>query len=336
MKLDGGRADAGNHALPGASDASADTGNAPGPGDASTQDAGARRGLRGAFLELSNDRSATFFRTAVQEMAALGMDTVVVQTESYLQQPSFARNAVDRGLLRAVLDQAATSGLKVHLGLALPEWGNGDQTLANDTAFVDGVIAAGKQSLDALLVDFAGHAAWAGCYLSLELWTPGSAAELGQLPRYVTELSKYAKQKGAFVVSMSPFVSDVAKDDGAATKTAFGAMFSSASVDIVALQDGAGARGLSVQQLGANVPYYRAMLDACKGKCAVWANVESFNADFTTAASWTRFLAQMQTLAPLVPDQISYEYTHYLMPSGPGGASATALHSAYAGWLRNP
>jgi hypothetical protein len=325
------RADATVVQQPGTLDAgpAADSGS-----DARAPGAGARHGLRGAFLELSNDRSASFFQSAIEEMAELHMDIAVVQTESYLQQPNFARNPVDRALIRAVLDQAATSGLKVHLGLALPEWGNGDESLASNASFIDGAISASKQSLDMLLQDFAGHAAWSGCYLSVELWTPGSAGQLGQLPRYASEVSQYVKQKGSFAVSISPFISDSAKDDGAATRTAFAALLSASAIDIVALQDGVGARGLSTAKLDANLPYYRAMIDACQSRCEVWANVESFNSDFTTAASWERFLAQMQTLAPLVPSQITYEYTHYLMPSGAGAASATALNKAYRAWLQ--
>jgi len=44
----------------------------------------------------------------------------------------------------------------------------------------------------------------------------------------------------------------------------------------------------------------------------------------------------MQTLAALIPNQITYEYTHFMMPSGPGGSAAAALHNSYANWLRNP
>jgi hypothetical protein len=305
------------------------------PASDAGSDAGARHGLRGAFLELSNDHAASVYSSAITEMAALGMDTAIVQTESYLESPDFSRNAVDRSLLHAVLDQAASSGLHVHLGLALPEWGNGDETLARDASFVDGAIAAAKTSLDTLLMDFAGDRAWTGCYLSLELWTPGTADQLGELPRYVREVSQYVKQQGAFAVSISPFVSDGATDGGTATRSAFSAIFADSAVDVVALQDGAGARGLSPAQLAGNLPYYRAMLDACAGKCEVWANVEAFAGNSAGAASWDRFLAQMQTLAPTIPSQISYEYTHDLASSG-GDPGASALHTAYASWLHGP
>jgi hypothetical protein len=291
--------------------------------------------LRGAFLELSNDHPARLYRDAIIEMATLGMDLAVVQTESYLEQPDFARNAVDRSLLRAVLDQAASSGIRVHIGLALPEWGNGDETLARDATFVDGAIAASKASLDALLADFAGHDAWAGCYLSIELWTPNRLDQLGELPRYVRELSRYVKQQGAFAVSMSPFVSELATDGGDGTRAAFSALFADAEVDLVALQDGAGARDLSPAQLANNLPYYQAMIDACADRCEVWANVEAFASDLTSATTWTRFSAQMQALAPLVPNQLTYEYTSDLMSSSTA-AGAGALHSAYASWLNAP
>src|SRR6185295_11969058 len=76
----------------------ADASTAPAADASSTHphDAGMRRGLRGAFLELSNDHPASLYRDAITEMAELGMDTAIVQTESYLEQPSFARNPVDR------------------------------------------------------------------------------------------------------------------------------------------------------------------------------------------------------------------------------------------------
>jgi hypothetical protein len=274
-------------------------------------------------------------------MAELGMDTVIVQTESYLKQPDFVRNAVNRALIAAVLGQAEKSGLKVHLGLALPEFGNGVVRHAGDPKFVNGVIDASKDSLDQLLKDFTNSESWVGCYLSLELWTPGTEAPLGELPRYVKEVSEYVKHKRpSCLVSMSPFVSGLASD-AAATTSEFKTMFAGQKVDVVALQDGVGERRLSTpQQLDANLPYYKAMLDACDGKCEVWANVESFVAKEescggnNTPASWQRFRAQMQILAPLVPNQISYEYSHFMMPSGPGRESAAALHTAYTDWLQ--
>jgi len=293
-----------------------------------------RRGLSGAFVLVTNDRSATFYRTALAEMADLQMHDVIVQTESFLQAPDFSRNAVDRALLGALLDQASALGLQVHLGLALPEWGNGDVAAADDPAFIDGVIEASEQSFDGLLAEFGQQPAWTGVYLPLELWTPGSADGLGQLPRYVAQVTAHVKQARALSVAMSPFISTLGDGDGAATEAAYAAIFDNAAVDIVALQDGVGARSVPVSQLGDNLPYYQAMLRACEGRCEVWANVESFDGE--GPAQWERFLAQMQTLATLVPAQLTYEYTHYLMPSGSGGADAAALHADYAAWLAAP
>ncbi len=299
-------------------------------------DSQTRKGLRGAFLLVLNSEPASFYEGAVDEMAELGMDQLIVQTESYLTQPSFGRNAVDRALLRAVLDRAAQDGLAVSLGLALPEWGNGDVSAAVDADFVDGVIAASKSSLDTLLSEFADESAWTGCYLPLELWTPGSDGQLGELLRYVSEVSQYVRQKRACVVSISPFISDLASDDGVLTESAYAPLFAEGAVDVVFLQDGVGARGQSSEQIAGNMPYYAAMQRACASHCVVWANVESFEPDFTTPAAWSRFQVQIETLRDLVPDQVTYEYSHYFMASGPGGSAAAALHDAYSTWLAAP
>jgi hypothetical protein len=130
-------------------------------------------------------------------------------------------------------------------------------------------------------------------------------------------------------------VSTLATDGGASTRAAFSALFADADVDLVALQDGAGARDLSPSQLAGNLPYYQAMIDACADRCQAWANVEAFAPDQTSATTWMRLNAQMQTLAPVVPNQITYEYTNYLMSSG-GVTGASALHAAYASWLHAP
>jgi hypothetical protein len=186
-------------------------------------------------------------------------------------------------------------------------------------------------------MEFFGYRArgiWIGCYLPLELWTPGSSGELGKLPEYIKQVSD-AVAAQQLMVSMSPFISDLAGGDPTATQTSFLALLSDAKVNIVALQDGVGARGLTAAHVARQIPFYRAMKSACQNRCEVWANVESFSADFKTPAPWDRFRAQMLGVIAETPQQITFEYSHFWMESGPGGAKAKALHDAYAQWRMN-
>lgn len=289
--------------------------------------------LAGAFLLVDNSYSASFFRQAVDEMAALGMTSVWVQTESYLDS-TFARNAVDPALIQAVLDEARTKHMQVHIGLALPEVGNGDPSYATNSAWISSLISADKSSFDGLWSSYASYVndgTWKAVYLPVELWTPANATDLGQLPSYVTSVAGYVKSKSSLLVSMSPFISSMATDGGMATKTAFSSLFASAPVDVVALQDGVGARGLAVAQIAENAPYFSAMIAACAAKCSVWANVEAFAG--SEPATWTRVGAQIADVSALTPSMITYEYSTDWFAAGPGGAAAGALHDAYAAYL---
>jgi hypothetical protein len=79
-----------------------------------------------------NSPDDAFWMAAVGHMASLHMDVAVIQTEAYLSLDG-SRNAVLEARLRAVLDQSASEGIGVYLGLVLPEYCNGDPACADDT-----------------------------------------------------------------------------------------------------------------------------------------------------------------------------------------------------------
>ncbi len=263
--------------------------------------------LRGAFLQVPNTHDPAYWGKVVERMAELEMDTAIVQTESYLTSGG-ERNAVLDAHLLAVLDAAKANGLGVYLGLVLPEYGNGSLSHAEDAGFVNATIAASQDSITRVMKRFGTHEAFVGWYLPLELWTP-DAAGLYELPRYVSEVSQSAKAAKPLPVLISPFISDLALTTEP-TRALVEEL--AASVDIVALQDGVGARNLSASDLATKVtPFVEAARAGCEsGGCELWVNAESF-ASGGGPAPIERFAAQLDAAHALGAFTVTYEFSNY-------------------------
>jgi len=309
------------------------------PGDGSQQ---ARKRLRGFFLQVPGEQDSSLWKSSIDEIAALGADTVIIQTESYVNTAG-KRNCVERLTLKAALEEAQLKNLKVHIGLALLEEGNGNREAAKKSEWIEALIAASTDSFNRLWDEYQPYAqsgTWAGVYLPEELWTPADPDDLGQLPMYVKQLSRLVKTQSNLKVSMSPFINSQANNDANATRTAFTKLFQPptqserAEVDVVMLQDGIGARGLGSADVAAQVPFYQAMKDACGTRCDVWANVESF-ADVSgqrVSAPWERVRTQIETLLPIAPNQVSFEYSQHWNAKGPARAGGKLLYDGFDAW----
>ncbi len=110
----------------------------------------------------------------------------------------------------------------------------------------------------------------------MEFWTPG-ALGLGELPRYAQETSMYLKSVRDLPVLGSPFISDLGVDPET-TRAVFTTLLQAADIDIVALQDGVGARQIPTSELATRVrPWLEATQAACDtAGCETWLNAESF------------------------------------------------------------
>lgn len=321
-------------------DASAPDGSAvDSSADAAPGDGGLRRGaLRGAFLQVLNAPPASHWTSAVSAMHALGMDTVIVQTEGYLRTNGSV-DKVSRDRITAVLDEADRYGMVVWIGLVLAEDGNGSPAAAADEGFVERVIGASEASALRLRDDFGSHPAFGGWYLPIELWTPGPGASIGLLGDYVRRVSQHCHALRAGDIAISPFISDAAIDP-AATETTFRDVLATSAVTVVMLQDGVGARGVPTAEIQARVsPYLEAMGRACVAPgCTLWANVESFapGGDPWRPAEFDRFREQLTVASASTPHLVTFEYATYWLPGGKWDAQSRALHDSYAAWLSAP
>ncbi len=278
--------------------------------------------LLGAFVAVTNGQEPQYWDKVIVQMAALQMKVAIVQTESYLVPGSNGRNAVTTDRLQAVLDAGAREGVEIWMGVALPERGNGDLTLAKDANFIDGVVAATKTSADLVNSRFKNSRAWAGWYLPLEFWTPDESG-LGELPRYVDEGSAYLKSVNDLPVLVSPFISTLGVDPQL-TESAFTSLLLAADVDVVALQDGVGARKISAGDLSVRVtPWLEAVQRACESAgCETWLNGESFyGVAPSVAALPSNFSQQLAVATSRSVPAISFEFSNYwLLSNGEPGA----------------
>lgn len=325
------------------------------------------RALSGGFLMVTNNRPASDWRAVVRAAAAARMRVIIIQTEAWLSDggggPLVRTGVVDRALITAVLDEATANGIGVMIGLALLESASGNLAAATNASLFARVLDATNASIAGLAANAAisGHAAFRGVYLPIESWTPsasGGLGELGMHRAYIVNASRAAKAVWPDkLVAISPFISDLAIDpvDGslaaAATTAAYTTILAAASVDIVMLQDGAGALGLAPAEITKAVPsLLGAMRAACASagngngnRCEVWANIESFAPGFTGGAvSWPRFLLQMAAASTGVSAggwswssaaaaTVTYELGSYFFSSTAPGAAA--LNASYASWL---
>jgi hypothetical protein len=268
----------------------------------------------GAFLSL-DEHDAGYCRAAVRHMHRLGMDVAIIQTEAYLEPAAGAwtLDAVGQPLIEAVLDAATGEAMRVFVGLALPESANGDPQAAGDEALIAAIVERSKESAVRVCDRYGSSPAFAGFYLPLETWTPGSRGELGHLPEYLAQLSRHCRSLApSKEVAVSPFISDLATDP-ALTETTYTEILTASDIDIVMVQDGVGARGVAVAEFETRVtPYLVAMKAAADAAGRqMWVNAEAFAGD--APAPRARFRAQLELARTLTPSVVTFEYASYCL-----------------------
>ena len=274
--------------------------------------------MRGAFLSGLDEHDAGYWRAAVRHMHRLGMDVAIIQTEAYLEPAAGAwtLDAVGQPLIEAVLDAASGNAMRVFVGLALPESANGDPQAARDEALIAAIIERSKESAVRVSDRYGASPAFAGFYLPLETWTPGSPGELGQLPAYLAQLSRHCRSLApAKEIAISPFISDLATDP-MLTETTYTEILTGSEIDVVMMQDGVGARAVAVAEFGTRVtPYLIAMKAAADAAGRqMWVNAESFAGD--APAPRARFRAQLKLARAVTPSVVTFDYASYCQCAG--------------------
>jgi len=279
--------------------------------------------LSGAFIQL--DAELALFtqeewRTELQAMKDIAMDTVVVQYAAYgesVYYPSgegFGSEA--RDTIGAILTAADALSMRVYLGLSL------------DPAVRTGTLDPGREAelnqgvLGALHRLYGARPSLAGWYLPEELDDRSfqSADATMAVKTYLSRMSGFAHDTMGLPVMVSPYFG--MKPNPAAYARWWDDVLAGAKIDIVALQDGVGTHRTTVAE-SAGVFAALAPVFSRHG-VSFWANIEVFdqthgwpvdNGSWSAdTASMERVRAQIQRETPWVEKSIIFDFPHYMSP----------------------
>lgn len=179
------------------------------------------------------------------------------------------------------------------------------------------------------------HPAFAGFYIPYELWdgswTETQVENLRELLRTIGGACRQlAPGKPVF---LAPFFAGLLPPER--FEQLWLKLLQGRPVDVVALQDGVGARGWDEQIEERVPPYFAAMQRACRQQgVKLWCDLECFrltNADPSrpqfAPASAERVMRQLRVVSPYVERVVIFDFYHYMSPYR--GEAHKALYERY-------
>ena len=286
--------------------------------------------LKGAFLQISNtdaDRTNAAWAGAVDAMHRLQMKLIIIQTEAYLKDET-VRDQVGRGYISEALERAEELNMKVWIGLVYPQGCVGDQSCVKDEARIDRIIEKSKESADLIFEEYKSIRSFKGFYLPSEGWTPTRHDELGFLKKYLIEVSKHCRGKGAELqIATSPFINKRGAEQAIITEEVYKGFLKETDLTVLLLQDGVGAHNVPLDVVPA---YMNAMKNACDDAgIELWANIEAFlDNSYIRAADFERVQKQIAAAHTVTNNLVTFEFYKYWTNSldRPG---AVELNDAY-------
>jgi hypothetical protein len=276
--------------------------------------------------------TAGYTKAALEEevdlMRTLGITTVVVQWVAKGERRYYATAGEaatsSRSLVGTLLEVGSSRGIRVYLGLPMVEGWFQQAWTAEYLRSQSREIRRPAAELTAL---YGAVPAFAGWYLPYEFST--EAVGRAEIAEFFGEVSRTLKtitpDKGIMV---SPFLTQ-RSSRSEVEWAAWGRFLAANSLSIVALQDGVGAAGVRPE---AAAEYYRGLrtVTARSGR-RLWAVVEVFNRDFTSAAA-DRVLNQLEVEGPEVDAVMIFDFSHYLNPDR--GMAASGLFTFLTRYVR--
>lgn len=181
------------------------------------------------------------------------------------------------------------------------------------------------------------HPAFAGFYIPYELWDGAfTEAQIARFRDLLQRVGSACRQLApGKQVLLAPFFT--ATLSPARFEALWLQLLQHRPVDVVALQDGVGARGWDEQIEQRLPPYFAAMRRACqRRRVALWSDLECFrlaNNDPDrprfVPASAERLLRQLKAVSPYVERVITFDFYHYMSPY-----RGEAQKTLYEGYLR--
>lgn len=189
---------------------------------------------------------------------------------------------------------------------------------------------------------YGSHPAFAGFYIPYELWDgPYTETQVRQFGSLLHTIGGACRQLApGKPVIVAPFFAGVVST--ARFEQLWLTLLEGRKVDVVALQDGVGARGWDEVLEQRVPPYFAAMQRACRQRgVRLWSDLECFrltnndpNRPSFEPASAERVVRQLKAVSPYVERVVTFDFYHYMSPHR--GEKHQALYEGYLRLVVNP
>ena len=286
--------------------------------------------IKGSFFQpgLVVSWDSSKFASEFQYMRDVKMDHAIwqwtVNSKPGIQAayyPTTLPGLVAKGdLVAASLIAAKDKGLQVWLGL---NW-NDDwfKMGATDTNWISNEFLLSRQIASELwsLYGSGSGAAIAGFYITMEMDNLNfqSAAKQDLMKNAYQTTCDFIHTTTGKPVMVAPFFNKNVGQNASAYAAMWGSILRSASIDIVAMQDGVGVHHAGTADLALWFSEMRGAIQASRPSTKLWSDLETFDETVGggyVSAPVSRVITQFQKVAPYVDKVTSFSFNHYDSPN---------------------
>jgi hypothetical protein len=287
--------------------------------------------IEGTFIQFwasMRDIGVAQWQREFAAMHALGFHTVILQWTQAEGKNLFE----PPDPFPTLTDLAHQRGMKVIFGLRHDnrwwrEWGNAEYLREEARESV----ALARE----VYRRYGKHPAFGGFYIPYELWDGSfNEAQMENLRELLHTIGRACRQLApSSPVILAPFFAGLLSPER--FEQMWLKLLQGRPVDVVALQDGVGARGWDDQIEERVTPYFAAMHRACRQHgVKLWCDLECFrltNANPSrpqfAPASAERVIRQLRVVSPYVERVVIFDFYHYMSPYR--GEAHRALYEGY-------
>ena len=236
-------------------------------------------------------------------------ETTVYPTNLPGYTQSSARDSVG-----GALTAADGKNMNVYVGLAdNDDWWTKH---ANNATWLNREAQTAIAVAEELWADYGSHASFSGWYLPLEVdnWNFATPTSWANLSAYYSTIANALHQLApGLPVVISPFMNPSGGQTPAQWTQMWASVLSSAPIDVIALQDGAGDGTVSTAQIPVWFAATLAGIQAGRPSTQLWDDAETFNADSGTK-DLSCIVSDLTAAQPYVTRFWSFSYDHYQSP----------------------
>jgi len=287
--------------------------------------------LEGTFIQYQGwmmDMNANKWRAELDAMRFARLQWIILQRLGVGDRRFFTDEPGATDPTAVILEHADKHGLAVFIGLLDdPAWWE----KAAKSDYLDGLAERNAEFASVLWKRYGKHPSFAGWYIPQEICCWGLPDELAaKLTGYLHAVSAKCKRlSGGKPVVIAPFWSKEARPG--TVRDDLTRLLAGASVDIVMLQDGVGAKGWD-EEVERVSEFFQAARNAClEAGVRLWSDLECFQLAPTdpekdqkqgfVPATADRIARQLAAAAPFVERFVAFDYFHYMSPHrGPAQA----------------